>query len=541
MSERSSRPDDNWFSTGETTEHIGDDGIESTARDEGGQLFMGPERTEVRTPSGDAIGTVYERETLVLGTDYTEYVTDDGVRYTARMATRMFSNAPTVIVRDAKGDKVGEAWMTTTVFGKPRIETEGHVPQGLASEMLGAREQRRGDKRERKARKISVPDDEFGFAWAVFKLAFMAVALMTVVVVGLFLLAIALVVVAVGALVQFGYAEAVRRRIGPAVRLYVSKTSQVVWVGPAVAVAALLPLIALTLSSGDVANVLFIFAGLAIGVYLTHRASVWISANRLRSLDPAALAQAPLVEPAPAVLWGAAGTLAAAYLAGAVWLVMAQDPEPDASPYADYSDAAYADPDYDEYYVPEQPPDPQVVPRLGDGVFADTPTSTGRTVYADAPGDGFLAVRSAPSVADGARLTAIPHRAPAAVLDRPPVPDVVDGQSGRWLPVRVQGQDGWVFDAYVRDVRPPDRETVPVQAWTTVNEAEDGHLNLRAWSSVTSRIEGELPHRSQVYVEACLSQVETYSRGKPGRWCRVSQDGRTGWAFDAYLDGVGPR
>ncbi len=71
-----------------------------------------------------------------------------------------------------------------------------------------------------------------------------------------------------------------------------------------------------------------------------------------------------------------------------------------------------------------------------------------RTVWANSPGDGFLALRSAPSVAQGQRLLQIPHGDPldlGACLPR----TTVAGASGSWCRARYGGTEGWAFDAFV--------------------------------------------------------------------------------------------
>lgn len=71
-----------------------------------------------------------------------------------------------------------------------------------------------------------------------------------------------------------------------------------------------------------------------------------------------------------------------------------------------------------------------------------------RTVWADSPGDGFLALRSAPNIRSGRRLLKIPH---GAALDFGAclAPTTVAGNSGSWCPARYAGVEGWAFDAFV--------------------------------------------------------------------------------------------
>ena len=95
-------------------------------------------------------------------------------------------------------------------------------------------------------------------------------------------------------------------------------------------------------------------------------------------------------------------------------------------------DAAAPAPVADVAPVPEAPP-------------ADPYT---RTVRANSPGDGFLALRSAPSVAQGQRLLQISHGDPLDLgACRPPT--TVAGAYGSWCRARYGGAEGWAFDAFV--------------------------------------------------------------------------------------------
>jgi hypothetical protein len=60
------------------------------------------------------------------------------------------------------------------------------------------------------------------------------------------------------------------------------------------------------------------------------------------------------------------------------------------------------------------------------------------------PGDGFLALRTDPSIRIGSRLAKIPH---GTKLDLGECTN--DSSGGRWCRTRYGGQSGWVFDRYV--------------------------------------------------------------------------------------------
>lgn len=96
-------------------------------------------------------------------------------------------------------------------------------------------------------------------------------------------------------------------------------------------------------------------------------------------------------------------------------------------------------------------PGPQVV---DDGeVVYDPPTPTPDPGYTDvgwanSPGDGFLALRSEPSVGSGERLVKIPHGAQLS-LGECLAPTTVGRSYGSWCAARYAGVDGWAFNAFV--------------------------------------------------------------------------------------------
>ncbi len=61
-----------------------------------------------------------------------------------------------------------------------------------------------------------------------------------------------------------------------------------------------------------------------------------------------------------------------------------------------------------------------------------------------APGDGFLALRSDPTVRRGKRLLKIPHGA-RLTLDE----CIAHSNDGRWCRTTFRGKTGWVFDQYL--------------------------------------------------------------------------------------------
>ena len=540
MAEKWSRPDSNFFHTGGTTEHLDENhDVISTARDVKRMrgLPFSEDRTEYKDAEGDHIGRSVERETFFKNA-YTEYTTSDGDRYSARVLDDMFGSGKTVEVKDDRGRVVGTARMVSRMFGGTEIETTGDVPAGLASELLGAREERRASKEPRQRKSRDLPDSDFGLMWAIFKGAIVLALVVTAILIGLMVLAVALVITAIAALAQFGYGEAVRRRLGPAVRLYATRGPKVAWVGPLVGLVLAIPFVPLILNQGDGLAIFILLAGLAGGVYLGYRASTWVSAKRLGGINPVEMLTGELVEPQPAVLYGIASLVGIALVGLSVWAAVV-----DGRASTSSETAGYADTDYGDGYIEgEEDGETDYIQESGSPTAGTTleeaPSFSPQFIYANAPGDGFLASRTEPSVRTGERKEPIPHGTRIQVLNMEPVSDFVDGTSGRWLYVRYEDRNGWVFDGYTLQSPPPEIEALPVGQWAVVN-GPGGSLNLRAWSSVSSRAEGEMANGTQAYIVACRREVHAYSSGKPGHWCQVQQDGQTGWAFDAYLDRTG--
>lgn len=86
--------------------------------------------------------------------------------------------------------------------------------------------------------------------------------------------------------------------------------------------------------------------------------------------------------------------------------------------------------------VPVDPPPPAPDPGYTD------------VAWANSPGDGFLALRSAPSVRSGERLIKVPHGAQLS-LGACLAPTTVGRSYGSWCPARYAGIDGWAFNAFV--------------------------------------------------------------------------------------------
>ena len=72
------------------------------------------------------------------------------------------------------------------------------------------------------------------------------------------------------------------------------------------------------------------------------------------------------------------------------------------------------------------------------------------TVWANSPGDGFLALRSGPGIGRGTRLLTIPHGDPLAPR-RVPRPDDLSRRPLRLVVPRpaTTASTGWVFDAFI--------------------------------------------------------------------------------------------
>ena len=72
-------------------------------------------------------------------------------------------------------------------------------------------------------------------------------------------------------------------------------------------------------------------------------------------------------------------------------------------------------------------------------------TGDGTTAWANSPNDGFVALRSGPSVSSGTRLLQIPHGQPLALSDCDPPTALPGGRTGSWCRAAYGGTAGWAF------------------------------------------------------------------------------------------------
>ncbi len=80
---------------------------------------------------------------------------------------------------------------------------------------------------------------------------------------------------------------------------------------------------------------------------------------------------------------------------------------------------------------------------------AAVPQSSGSIRIANSPSDGFVALRSDPSVAHGVRIAQIPHGTQVIVTTCNGVVEAVGARTGHWCQVDYNGVYGWVFDFYL--------------------------------------------------------------------------------------------
>jgi len=78
---------------------------------------------------------------------------------------------------------------------------------------------------------------------------------------------------------------------------------------------------------------------------------------------------------------------------------------------------------------------------------ASAPAASGAT--ANSPGDGFVALRSAPSVRYGYRVLQIPHGAYVEMYSCQPAEAILDRRRGQWCEVGYNGTRGWAFDGFL--------------------------------------------------------------------------------------------
>lgn len=83
-----------------------------------------------------------------------------------------------------------------------------------------------------------------------------------------------------------------------------------------------------------------------------------------------------------------------------------------------------------------------------------TPTSGSKndgrpTARVNSPSDGFLALRSEPDAEHGERIAQIPHGAIVYLENCEKEQVKIGSRLGRWCMVTYQGQEGWVFNAWL--------------------------------------------------------------------------------------------
>lgn len=71
------------------------------------------------------------------------------------------------------------------------------------------------------------------------------------------------------------------------------------------------------------------------------------------------------------------------------------------------------------------------------------------TARVNSPGDGFLALRSAPDAEAGERLAQIPHGTVVTLENCEKEKVKIGNRTGRWCMVTYRDQTGWVFDAWL--------------------------------------------------------------------------------------------
>jgi hypothetical protein len=128
----------------------------------------------------------------------------------------------------------------------------------------------------------------------------------------------------------------------------------------------------------------------------------------------------------------------------------------------------------------------------------------------NAPGDGFLALRSAPSTERGARLAKIPHGSELILGECRPA-----GPSDSWCRTDFEGRSGWVLDRYLVRVESGQPRSV-LQAVSASCP--------RAWCRPdTPRIEGDFAAVGLRCLKPNCENDTAYLRRGPGGWEMVDQ------------------
>jgi Bacterial SH3 domain len=100
-----------------------------------------------------------------------------------------------------------------------------------------------------------------------------------------------------------------------------------------------------------------------------------------------------------------------------------------------------------EKQIQEQKKTNTTVPTINAPDTIKTPPSSNKVIAkVNSPGDGFLALRTAPSAETGERILQIPHGASVTVIACLPK---AAGKKGRWCRVDYDGNSGWAYDGFL--------------------------------------------------------------------------------------------
>ena len=170
---------------------------------------------------------------------------------------------------------------------------------------------------------------------------------------------------------------------------------------------------------------------------------------------------------------------------------------------------------------------------------ASAPAAATSRRYANSPGDGFLSLRSNPTVNAGSRVLQIPHGASVDVGSCDTA-DTVGGVSGRWCSATYDGRSGYVFDAYLASSQPGPRAAParsgggsvspgPTEESETLYQVVGPALNFRNGPSINASRAGALSRGDTFSTSRCEVNAR-YEKGKSRTWCQaVSDGGLRGW------------
>lgn len=100
-----------------------------------------------------------------------------------------------------------------------------------------------------------------------------------------------------------------------------------------------------------------------------------------------------------------------------------------------------------EKQIQEQKKKNTTVPTINAPDTIKTPPPSNKVIAkVNSPGDGFLALRTAPSAETGERILQIPHGASVTVIACLPK---AAGKKGRWCRVDYNGNVGWAYDGFL--------------------------------------------------------------------------------------------